>query len=82
MQLLIQSTPQTVPPIAYVLYKGQFDLCSIHWTFETPGPTGHQTQGLTRGSPPHLLYKRGSEPRVKPEIWAQDMSVYWNFGKP
>jgi hypothetical protein len=54
-------------PFRYSLTKGfkmnkeGYRLLGPH--LKTPNP------GLTRGSPPHLLYKRGGEPRVKPGVW-------------
>jgi hypothetical protein len=35
--------------------------------------SGRQTLGLTRGSPPNLLYKKGGEPRVEPGVWRPEM---------
>jgi hypothetical protein len=35
--------------------------------------SGRQTASLTRGSPPHLLYKRGIDPRVKPGVWRPEI---------
>jgi hypothetical protein len=45
--------------------------------------SGRQTPGLTRGSPPHLLYKRGVNPGLikpggwRPEMWALHQNIYW-----
>jgi hypothetical protein len=35
--------------------------------------SGRKTQGLTRVHPPHLLYKKGGEPRVKPGVLRPEM---------
>jgi hypothetical protein len=55
----------------YISYYG-FTLTREKQRLSRAHISERQTPGLTRGSPPHVLYK-GGEPQVKPGVWRPEM---------